>query len=112
MSDQECRAIRLHARLSIISAATGETLDRPHVIDVTVMPGPMYIGATDKEYADYFESSLLQAYSQQFIERLKADARLRHKLGKTRWEVRLHEYTYRKADVADQEKKGEPITNG
>lgn len=105
MLTQETRAIRLHARLSIIDAATGETFEKPRVIDLVVEPGAQYQDASPREYADYFEASLLQAYSEQFIARVQEDARLRHRLGQTRWEVRLHDYTYRKAALAELSKE-------
>ena len=105
MSTQEQRAIRLHARLSIIASSTKETLEKPRVIDLVVTLGEQYQGASEKEYADYFEASLLRAYSEQFISRLQNDAKLRHRLGKTRWEVRLHEYTYRKAELMELSKE-------
>jgi hypothetical protein len=42
------------------------------------------------------EDQLLNAFSNLFISRLREDSRLRQKIGKTKWQIKIHEYTYKR----------------
>lgn len=96
MSDVVLVPFRIYARMSVVSQVRQDRLTRPEMFPLVVHVNESLIEGTPTTLKQELESRLLHAFTQVFLARLREDARLRQKIGGTKWMIQIHEYTYKR----------------
>lgn len=87
---------RLYARVSVVSQIRQDRLTRPEMFPMVAHVNETLVEGSPAALKQELENQLLNAFTQVFLSRLREDARLRQKIGGTKWQIQIHEYTYRR----------------
>lgn len=96
MSDVVLVPFRLHARVSVVSQARQDRLTRPEMFPLVAHVTETLIEGPPAALKQELEDQLLNAFTHVFLARMREDARLRQKIGGTKWQIQIHEYTYKR----------------
>lgn len=96
MSDVVLVPFRVYARVSVVSQIRQDRLTRPEMFPLNVQVSESLVEGDATVLKEELENQLLNAFTQVFLSRLREDARLRQKIGGTKWMVKIHEYTYKR----------------
>ena len=96
MSDVVLVPFRLHARVSVVSQVRQDRLTRPEMFPLIAHVNETLVEGAPAVLKQELEDQLLTAFTQTFLGRLREDSRLRQKIGGTKWQIQIHEYTYKR----------------
>lgn len=96
MSDVILVPFRIYARVSVVSQIRQDRLTRPEMFPWVAHVNESLTEGSSTVLKQELESQLLNAFTQVFLTRLREDARLRQKIGGTKWMIKIHEYTYKR----------------
>lgn len=96
MSEALLVPFNLHARMSVVSQIRQDRLTRPEMFPFVAHVNEDLAEGSPAALKTELEQQLSAAFIQTVIRRLQQDSRLRQKFGKTKWIVKIHEYTYKR----------------
>lgn len=96
MSDVVLVPFRMYARVSVVSQVRQDRLTRPEMFPLVASVSESLVEGSSAALKQELETQLLNAFTQVFLSRLREDARLRQKIGGTKWQIKIHEYTYKR----------------